>query len=244
MKQSRRQALSPRLRLRRRLLAFSAPVVLVVALVVAKLVSVVIAGNAAVGHFADGDADALRADASVLGVANVVEPAKAPFARAAAAVLEDRLDEADAGFTEALARTPAEESCPVRINLQLVRERRGDHAGFDRQPDVARAHYLASLAVVTEAPAGCFAGNDDPDPQRRGVRADAQPRLEAKIAAVQNAAPPPPPPPPPPGAPPPAAAPPPQGAADERDTDVERRLDPQGADPLDRLRQILRDSAG
>lgn len=222
------------------------PLVLAVALVIAKLVSVVIVGNAAVGHFADGDADALRADAAVLGLANLVEPAKAPFALGAAAVLDDRLDEADAQFAEALARTPAERSCPVRVNLALVRERRGDHAGFDRQPAAARAHYLAALAVVTEAPASCFAGNDDPDPERRAVRADAQARLQAKIASVQDAAPPPPPPPPPPGAPPPAAG----GAAAQPDSaeqtedDVERRLDPEGADPLDRLRQILRDSAG
>jgi hypothetical protein len=219
--------------------------VLVVALAVVKLVSVVIAGNAAVGHFADGDAAGLRTDAAVLGVANVVEPAKAPFARGAAAVLDDRLDEADSQFAEALARTPAEESCPVRVNLELVRERRGDHAGFDRAPDAARAFYQAALAVVTEAPASCFAGNDDPDPERRGVRADAQARLQAKIAAVQDAGPPPPPPPPPPGAPPPpvGAASQPSSASPAED-DVERRLDPEGADPLDRLRQILRDSAG
>lgn len=241
----RRKPLPPRLRLRRRLLLWSAPPALVVALLVAKLVSVVIAGNGAAGHFADGDADALRADAGVLGVANVVEPAKAPFARAAAAVLDDRLDDADAQFAEALARTPADRSCAVRINLELVRERRGDHAGFDRRTDEARNHYLAALTVVTEAPEGCFAGNADPDPDRRAVRADAQPRLQAKIAAVGNAAPPPPPPPPPPGTPPPpTGAPPPQAGEQQTEQDVERRLEPQGADPLERLRRILRDSAG
>lgn len=234
-----------RLRLRRRLLLWSAVPAALVLLIVVKLVSVVLAGHAAVDHFADGDADALRSDAALLGIANVVQPAKAPFAEGVSAVLDDRLDDADASFADALHRTPADRSCPVRVNLELVRERRGDHAGFDRAADAARDHYLAALTVVTEAPAGCFAGNADPDPQRRAVRADAEARLRAKIAAVDDLPPLPPPPPlqaPPPPPPPAVLAP--DGSTEEPDQDVERRLDPRGADPLERLQQILRDSAG
>ncbi|WP_242639667.1 hypothetical protein [Mycolicibacterium sp. S2-37] len=213
-------------------------------LVAVKLLSVVIAGNAAVDHFADGDAEALRSDGAVLGVVNVIEPAQAPFVLGVAAVLDDRLDDADALFADALSRTPADRSCPVRVNLQLVRERRGDHAGFDRRADEARAHYEAALAVVTEAPPGCFADNQDPDPQRRAVRADAEARLRAKIAAVDDLPLAPPPPPQAPPAPPPPVAVAPDGASGDPDPDVERRLDPRGADPLERLQQILRDSAG
>jgi hypothetical protein len=237
--------LPARLRLRRRLLVWSAPLVLLVLLVVVKLISVVIAGDAAEDHYAEGDADALRSDAAVLGIANVVEPAKAPFAQAVSAVLDDRLDDADAHFAEALDRTPADRSCPVRVNLALVRERRGDHAGFDRRADAARGHYEAALALVAEAPAGCFAGNDDPDQERRAVRADAEARLRAKIAAVDDLPPLlPPPPPRAPPPPPPPAAPLPDGSTERVDPDRELRLDPQGADPLERLQQILRDSAG
>ncbi|WP_422749973.1 hypothetical protein ACN27E_18880 [Mycobacterium sp. WMMD1722] len=231
--------------MRRRLLLWSAPLVAVVLVVVVKLVSVVVAGHAAVEDFADGDADALRSDAAVLGVVNVVEPAKAPFVAGLSAVLDDRLADAATSFSDALARTPADRSCPVRVNLALVRERLGDHAGFDRRADAAREHYRAALSVVAEAPPRCFAGNADPDPQRRAVRADAEARLRAKIAAVDEL-PPLPPPPPAPAAPPPPppAVLAPDGSSEDPAPDVERRLDPRGADPIERLQQILRDSAG
>ncbi|MCK0176121.1 hypothetical protein [Mycolicibacterium sp. F2034L] len=233
-----------RLRLRRRLLLWTAPLILLLLVAVAKLVSVGLAGNAAVGHFADGDAEALRSDGAVLGVVNVVEPAKAPFVQGLAAVLGDRLDDADVLFADALSRTPADRSCPVRVNLQLVRERRGDHAGFDRRTGEARAHYESALVVIAEAPAGCFAGNTDPDPERRAVLAEAEARLRAKLATVDDLPLPPPPPPQAASPPPPPVVLAPGETADDTAPDVELRLDPQGADPLERLQQILRDSAG
>ncbi|HEX2214020.1 MAG TPA: hypothetical protein VHH12_11365, partial [Mycobacterium sp.] len=123
-----------RLRLRRRLLVFSAPVVVVALLAAAKLISVVVAGNSAVSNFAAGDPDALRSDVAVLGLLNVVEPEKAPFAAGGLAVLDDRLADADARFSEALARMPDGQSCPVLINLELVRERRGDVDAWENRP--------------------------------------------------------------------------------------------------------------
>ena len=80
-----------------------------------------------------------------------------------------------------------------------------------RQPEqcnveAAVAHYLGALSIVDGAPAGCFAGNTDPDPDRRTLRDEAAARLKAKIDAVRVAPPPPPPPvaePPPPPPPPP-----------------------------------------
>ena len=69
-----------RLRLRRRLLIYSAPLIVVALVAAAKLISIVVVGNSGGSSFANGDANAVRADAAVLGVANVVEPAKAPFA--------------------------------------------------------------------------------------------------------------------------------------------------------------------
>ncbi|MGE2717177.1 hypothetical protein ACQI4L_24235 [Mycolicibacterium litorale] len=230
-----------RLRMRRRLLIWSAPLTLVAVLVAVKLLSVVFAGNAAVRDYADRDADALATDAAVLEVANIVEPAKAPFVAGTAAVLERRLDEADALFAEALARTPAEESCPVRVNLALVRERRADEAAFVGRNADARDLYTQALDIVTQAPSGCFTGNSDPDEQRRAVRADTAPRLQAKIDGLRDAPPIAPPPPPPPPPPPVSAG---GEGRDEAEPDAPRQLNPRGADPLDRLRQILRDSAG
>ncbi|KUI25910.1 hypothetical protein AU196_08150, partial [Mycobacterium sp. IS-1742] len=185
-----------RLRTRRRLLLWSAPLTLAVVLLAVKLLSVVFAGNAAVRDYADRDAESLATDAAILGVVNVIEPAKAPFVQGTRAVLERRLDEADVLFDEALARTPAEQSCPVRVNLALVRERRGDDAAFIGRNADARDLYTRALGVVGQAPADCFAGNSDPDEQRRAVRADAAARLQAKIDGLRDAPPIAPPPPP------------------------------------------------
>ena len=247
-----------RLRVRRRLLLYSAPLTVIALLVIVKLLSVVAAGDSAVSAFASGDGNAVRADAAILGVANVVEPAKAPFAAGAAAVLDGRLGDADIDFSAALARTDRARSCPVRVNLELVRETQGDRAAAAGDRQRAAERYTSALAVVDEAPPTCFAGNNDPDPQRRAIRHDAANRLAAKRTAL-NAAPPaaPPPPPPPPAAPPPPPppAPPPPPlplppppplawvTPDGREIPP-RRLDPAGSNPLDKLQQVLRDAAG
>lgn len=234
-----------RLRLRQRLLIYSAPLIVVALLVIVKLISVVLAGNSAVSSFADGDGNAVRADAAVLGVANVVEPAKAPFAAGAAAVLDGRLDDADRHFIDALTHTDAAHSCPVRVNLELVSETQGDRAAAAGDRARAEERYAKALAVVGDAPRACFSGNSDSDPQRRAIRQDAASRLGAKRTALSAPPPsmtaPPPPraaPPPPPPPPPPAAV-----TSDGRELPP-RALDPAAGDPLDKLQQVLQDAAG
>lgn len=231
-----------RLRLRRRLLLFSAPVVLVVLVIALKLVSAVIAGNSAASNFTQRDADALRRDVAVMSLLNIVEPEKAPFAAGTLAVLDDRLADADEHFSEALSRTAREQSCPVLINLELVRERRGDVDAWENRPAAARDRYLSALDLVETAPDGCFEGNTDPDPDRRAVRNDAAPRLQAKLAGLTA---PPPPPPAPPAAPPPPEAPAPAPVVPDADLPREAlRLNPGAGDPLDKLQQVLQDAAG
>ncbi|WP_286198902.1 hypothetical protein ACRDU6_20310 [Mycolicibacterium sp. ELW1] len=254
-----------RLRLRRRLLLWSAPVVLLAVVAAVKMMSVVVVGNSAVSHFHRGDGAALQNDASRLGVLDVIEPAKAPFAQGSAAVLEGRLADADTEFSRALA---GGQSCAVSVNLELVRETQGDVAAASGRTDAAGERYRSALRAVAEAPAGCFAGNDDPQPDRRTVRAEADARLAAKIAALQSVPPPPPPeldavPPPPPPPPPPAGAapadsdtpPPALGPSGQGLSDIAPdRLPSPGAppspphqlgggDPMDRLRQLLTDAA-
>jgi hypothetical protein len=222
---------------RQRLLVCSAPVAAVVILVVVKCLSVVIAGSLAASHFTAHDTDALHRDVGTLSVLNVAEPAKAPFAAGALAVLQNRLDVADREFSAALAADGAE-SCPARVNLVLVRETMGDRAAAVFDGAGALDRYLSARQLVEQAPQGCFAGNRDPDKARRIVREESAARLDGKIAAARAAVPPPPPVPvvPPPGAPPPAS-----GSAPEN-PDATLRLDPRTGDPFDRLRQILRDA--
>ena len=217
---------------------------LIVLIAAVKMISVVVAGNSAVTNFRDGDGDALGGNSSTLNTLNVIERAKAPFTAGTAAVLQGRLDEADARFSEALSLTAADESCPVLVNLELVRERQGDVDGWEGRPDDARERYRSALAIVEGAPDGCFADNTDPDTERRAVRNDTVPRLKAKLDGLDNAPPPPPPSPPPAPPPPPSAPPPAVGAGDPEGQPGELRLDPGNGDPDDKLRQILQDAAG
>lgn len=226
--------------LRRRLLMFSAPVAIVMLLAVVKLWAVVFAGESARSAYAEGDADALRGDVSTLNVLNVVEPAKALFAAGDLAVLNDRLADADANFSSALARTAPGDSCPVRVNLELVRETTGDRAFAVFDTETAIAVYRSAQDVVADAPGGCFEGSTDADEQRRALLDGAAARLTVKLDAATAAAPPPPPP-PPAGAPPPP--PPPVSAAGTAPPEDQLRLNPGSTDPLDRLQQILRDAA-
>lgn len=224
---------SARQRLRRRLLVFSAPVTLIVVVAIIKLLAVAVAGNSASSAFAERDNDALRRAVDTVSVLNVVEPAKAPFAAGALAVLDNRLEEADREFDESLARA---ESCATRVNLELVRETLGDRAFAVFDNRAAVAHYLGARTVVEEGPPGCFAGNTDPDPERRALRDGALVRLNQKIDAAQIA-----PPPPPPAPEATAAPPPPQAGGTTTDDDSQLRLGP--GTPMERLQQILRDAA-
>jgi hypothetical protein len=231
-----------RLRLRRRLLMYSAPLTAVALVIIVKLISVVAAGDSAVSSFSRGDADAVRIDAAILGVANVVEPAKAPFAAGVAAVLDGRLEEADTQFSSALARSATSRSCLAPVDLELVRETQGDRAAAANDRARADERYVSALAVVNVAPRSCFAENSDPDPQRQGIRRGTAARLEAKRHGLDTLTPKPLIPPPPPAPPPPPPALPSAVAPDGREIPP-RQLDPTGGDPLDKLQQVLQDAA-
>ncbi|MGV0741073.1 tetratricopeptide repeat protein [Mycolicibacterium sp. XJ870] len=201
-----------RLRLRRRLFLYTVPVAALLALVVAGLITVVMVGNSAVTSFNEHDIEALRRDVDKLKTFGVIEPGTIAFAEGDLLVLEGKLNDAEKRFGEALDRFGGEDSCPVRINLELVRETLADLAVRSGRPDDADRLYNGALTVVKEAPAGCFHENSDPNEDRRAVRTDAEPRLQRKLAALHAPPPPPPtgpavvtpePPPPPPPLPPP-----------------------------------------
>lgn len=247
----KRASMPSRLRLRRRLLMVSSPVAAVALALSAKLISVVVVGGSAQQHFASGEVGALGRDVAVLRMFDVIEPANTAFAAGGLAVLEGRareerqgpsLEVADAEFSSALARTDVARSCPVRINLTLVRERQGDVDAWEARLDTARERYESALAVIADAPARCFEGNDDPDPERRAVRQDAAARIAAKIDALGTVIPPAtaPLPPPPADLPPPAA---PAIVPEPTEAPDGRQLGPGDGDPLEVLRRLLRDAA-
>jgi len=230
-----------RVRLRRRLMVLSAIPALAALLIAAKLISVVVIGQSAQRDFDAGATGALRQDVSLLQILDVVQPDITQFTAGALAVLDDQLPAADAQFSDALTHAPPQRACALRINLELVRERQGDVAAWEGRLDDARERYGSALAVVDDAAPGCFAGNDDPNPDRRAVRADTAARIAAKLENLTRVVPQAPPPPPPPTD---AAAPPPGGTLAPTDEPQQRRLEPTRGDPLDVLRRLLTDAAG
>jgi hypothetical protein len=195
------------LRLRRRLLVLSAPLLVLLLAAAAAAVHVARVGEATEDAFARQDVEALRANVEQLRGYGVIDDGVVAFADGDALVLEGRLVEAEKRFTDALSQLGPDSACPVRVNLELVRETLGDIAASSGRIEEANALYRGAITVVTDAAPGCFDGNTDANEERRALRADAKARLERKLAVV-NAPPPPPPaaappltdqPPPPPG---------------------------------------------
>lgn len=222
---------------RRRLLRWSVPVVVLLVVVAVGVTVAVLASRSATSAYAQRDVETLRRDVAVLKFVGVFDSAGTDFAAGTLAVLDGRLDEA-----ERLLASSAEERprCPALANLLLVRETMGDEAVGANEGPLAITRYRSALSVAIEAPDECFATNTDPDPERRAVVADSVPRLERKLALLERPLAPPPPP-PPSAAPPP---PPPTGEeARETPPPEERRLYPDPADPLGTLRRILENAA-
>ncbi len=151
----------PGIRVRRRLLVLSAPLALILALTIVKIVSAVLAGSAAATAFADRDTQAMGGAVDVLNVVNVVEPAKAHFAAGVLAVLDNRLEDADREFSASLARA---DDCAARVNLEFVRETLGDRAFAAFDGERALGWFVGARQVIAQAADGCFTGNSDPDP--------------------------------------------------------------------------------
>lgn len=157
-----------RLQRRHRLLLLSAvPVLAAVALAV-KLLSVGYLGGQAAGAFGSGDQASVASAASGLGVANIVERHKAPFAAGDALVLSGDYAGARALFEASLADAPPSDECKVRVNLALSIERLADQAaepggaGAQAGTDAAEL-YDDGLAVVKAAPPGCFSAEGGED---------------------------------------------------------------------------------
>jgi hypothetical protein len=194
-------------RRRRALLLWSALPVLLALCVSAKLVSLgIFAGQAARGFEAQDRAAVASASAG-LRAANVVEPHKAPFAEGDGRVLAGDFAAARQLFEEALTLSdPADlaVSCVIRVNLVLSIERLGDErvAG---DPTAAARLFAEGLAVIEEAPDGCFAAaapdplpapnpstvpsqSTSPDPGEKLEQAEARIRQKAGEAKAGEAA--------------------------------------------------------
>ncbi|RIT42079.1 hypothetical protein [Mycobacteroides abscessus] len=167
--------------LRRRLVALSVlPALLLLGFAV-KLIVMVSTGYAAQSHYLAYDSYSLRDDVRILKSWNIIDSYKAYFTEGDRYVLEGRLAEAETEFKESLKRVDPPESCPVRINLEVVLETRGDLKSADRKREDAKKFWEEALAVTREAPAGCFNTTSEPDEAVRKHLNETEQRLLDKL---------------------------------------------------------------
>ncbi len=172
--------------LRRRLIVFSIlPAVVLVAIGV-KLVSMVIYGHSATSHYLSYDSYGLADDVRTLKSLNVIDSYKPYFADGDRYALEGKLAEAEAEFKKSLSLVSQTQSCPVRINLEVVLETRGDLKNADQHRDEAKSLWTEALKVTREAPGGCFDTTTEPDEERRTHLNETEQRLEDKLKGPES----------------------------------------------------------
>jgi hypothetical protein len=169
---------------RRRLLLWSSVPVLLVLCVAGKLLSLNILAGQAASAFETGNSAAVEAAAHALGLANVVELHKAPFAAGDGRALAGDYAAATLLFEDALAAVPrnSADECYIRVNLSLAIEKTGDEKLRTGDPALAASLYVEALGVVEAAPPGCSSGESSKDSGRR--LSQAEERLNEKVAGT------------------------------------------------------------
>lgn len=167
---------------RRRLLLASAPLIVLLALIGVRLVTLNAVHERTLAAYERGDRARTLEWADRQGWLNLVESFRAPFAMGAGHVVGGRFDLARPWFEQALELVPRGgiDECKVRVNLGLTYERLGDEATSRERPDEARQFYEKGIRVTKERPPVCDApeSGEDTGPRLQG----AQERMEQKSA--------------------------------------------------------------
>jgi uncharacterized membrane protein YgcG len=180
-----------RRRYRRRLVVASLPLVVIVALVALKLLSLPFFAGIAQATYDRGSYDSSVTASNGLGPVNILEPWVRYFDRGAALGRIGVLVDSRTDLEKALALVPASNvaaSCRVRTDLVLVVEQQGDSAVLDQEYTQAESFYAHALALYNAAPSGCFnTPNTSASPPSRKPLQDAHGRLEQKQQALKQA---------------------------------------------------------
>ncbi len=184
------EARAVRLRLRKRLVLWSLPFVVVLALVATKLLTMVALGDEALRSYSAGNVTGTQDAAGRLGFLNLIEAHKAPFARGDAQVLAGDYDAARAAFEEALALAPKDsrEACEIRVNLTLSLEKLGQAAQNAGNAAQSKQYFDRIQQVVNDAPPACFQGDaqDDEGQQLRDAQQRAQDQSQQQQSDQQQ----------------------------------------------------------
>ncbi|MDO4773774.1 MAG: hypothetical protein Q4A37_01460 [Candidatus Saccharibacteria bacterium] len=144
-----------RLRHRKRLLLYSAPLCFVALVVSLKFIAIATFSSLAHANYHHSQFQAAANLLQPLHIANWFEPYKAPFNHGNALFKKSDFHGAEAMYRKALETVPAKHECNVRINLALSLERLGDQAVQDKQLDKAILHYDQVKAVIRDGQDSC-----------------------------------------------------------------------------------------
>ena len=164
---------------RRRLLLASAPLVLLLVLIAARLISLNAVHDQTLAGYQAGNKARTLTWGERQGWVNVVERFRASFAIGDAHVLSGHFGLARPWFEEAFELVPKGgiEECKVRVNLGLTYEALGDEASARERTDEARQFYEKGLAVTRERPPLCDAPEGGETGEQLG---QAEQRMEEK----------------------------------------------------------------
>lgn len=164
----------------------SIPVLLVIALLVVKLLSMYAAAHMAIASFITGDGSGTSRAAQWQYPVNVFEPFKAPFNNAVGLAANTAYTPARAEFEKALDLVTGLEECAVRINLSITIERLGDLKDQAGDPYAAKKLYDEALLNLLGGPKDCqdeekaSENSSDPNRDMGAQREQMEQRLQDK----------------------------------------------------------------
>jgi hypothetical protein len=175
-----------RLILRRRLLLWSVPALLLLAVLAVKLASVGILGDRLAGQFAAHDPAAMNSTLGWLDVGSFGRGYKAQFAAGDMLMLKDDKTGALEQFRQALDKAGSGAgACPPRANFALTSELLSD-------AEVKAGHFFKARKLLepavpaAEADKPCFATSKSPSPDIRTFISQTPDRLKNKLAALKG----------------------------------------------------------
>lgn len=174
-----------RLVLRRRLLLWSAPVLVVLLVLAVKLASVGILGNQLPGEFAARDEAAMRDTLEWIDVGNLGRGSHELLAAGDASMLAKDAPTALREFRSAYEKNP--EACPPRGNYALTAELLSDRELKAGNFINART-LLETVVPVADGDTGCFATTAATDPAIKTFVTQTPERLHQKLVALKAGA--------------------------------------------------------
>lgn len=181
----RTRTLPPHLRARRRrLLLASLPVVVLLAFVAVRLVTLNLVHNQTLSAYLAGDRAQTQTWGERQGWVNVVEQFRSPFAVGDSFVLAGQFEQARPWFEAAFEQVPkgGVDDCKVRVNLGLTYEALGDAAKARERTTEWQQFYDKGIKITQERPPLC----DAPEGGQTGEQLQqAQQRMTEKNEGEQ-----------------------------------------------------------